>query len=221
LSSCIKESNPETETKTITDIDGNVYKTVRIGDQWWMSENLKTTKYADGTAIGLVESTTEWGSSIDPRYCFYENNAAAYGTIYGALYSYYTVVGGDLCPTGWRVPTDSDWFTLENFIDPSIDNPTAEGYRGVYAGKQLKSKTAWDSGTDTYGFNALPGGYRNVEGIFTDLNSRTFFWTSTVASSNWSWFRAIKTGSEQISRSKSWKKLGCYIRCVKNAEETK
>jgi uncharacterized protein (TIGR02145 family) len=218
--SCVKESIPETEYRTITDVDGNVYKTVRIGDQWWMTENLKTTKYNDGTSIALISQDTEWNASIEPSYCFYANDAAAYGTQYGALYNFYAVIGGEICPSSWRVPSDTDWFTLENFVDPSIDNPSTEGYRGSYAGKYLKSTIGWESGSDNFHFNALPGGYRSLESSFTDVGYRTYFWTSTTASSNWSWFRSLKNGSDQISRSKYVKRMGCYVRCVKDAEIT-
>ncbi len=219
LSSCIKETAPEIETGSITDIDGNTYKTVKIGDQWWMAENLKTTKYTDGTAIELIEDDALWSASVEPCYSYFNNDPVAYGSVYGVLYNFYTVIGGNLCPTGWRVPSDADWFALENFVDPSIDDPEEDGFRGTEAGKHLKSKTGWGDGSDSFGFNALAGGYRQYEGFFTELNTRTYFWTSTVASTNWSWFRSLKNDSKQISRSKYVKRMGCYVRCVKDTVE--
>jgi hypothetical protein len=108
--SCTKDDDT---TTTLEDIDGNVYETVTIGTQVWMTENLKTTHFNDGSAIPLVTVGTEWESLSTPGYCWYDNDAAAYGDTYGALYNWHTVNTGMLCPAGWHVPTDADWEELQ------------------------------------------------------------------------------------------------------------
>jgi uncharacterized protein (TIGR02145 family) len=109
-----------TEKGTVTDIDGNVYKTVKIGNQWWMAENLKTTKYNDGTSIPLVINNTAWVNKATSGYCWYYNDTS-YKNIYGALYNWYTVNTGKLAPAGWHIPTDAEWCTITQFLDPTVD----------------------------------------------------------------------------------------------------
>jgi hypothetical protein len=94
---------------TLTDIDGNVYNIITIGGQAWMQSNLNVTKYKDGTAIPLVTSTGTWSSLTTPGYCYYNNDQVNYGNTYGALYNWYTVKTGKLCPTGWHVPSYAEW----------------------------------------------------------------------------------------------------------------
>jgi len=101
---------------TITDIDGNYYTTVTIGTQVWMVENLKTTKYNDGTGIPLVTDNTVWCNLSTPGYCWYNNDETTYKNPYGALYNWHTVHTGKLCPSGWHVPTDSEWITLTSYF---------------------------------------------------------------------------------------------------------
>ena len=105
----------EKEPEIVTNIEGNVYKTVTIGSQVWMSENLKTTKLNDGTDIPSVTSNTEWAELSTPGYCYYDNSWSN-ALIYGALYNWHTVNTGKLCPTGWHVPTDEEWTTLITYL---------------------------------------------------------------------------------------------------------
>ena len=102
------------DDNSIKDKDRNVYKTVIIGTQVWMAENLKTTKYKDGTAIPLVTDGNAWAALSTPGYCWYNNDAATYEDTYGVLYNWYTVNTGKLCPTGWHVPSDAEWTTIRN-----------------------------------------------------------------------------------------------------------
>ena len=111
--SCNKDDN---NPVSITDKDGNVYTSVTIGTQVWMKENLKTTKYNDGTAIPLVTDGAAWESLTTPGYCWYNNDAATYKATYGALYNRYTANSGKLCPAGWHVPADSEWTTLTDYL---------------------------------------------------------------------------------------------------------
>ena len=112
LVSCSKKDDPNNTVNTVTDKDDNVYHTVTIGTQTWMAENLKTTKYNDGTAIPLVTDSTAWTSLLTPAYCWYNYDATTYKNTYGALYNWYAVNTGKLAPIGWHVATDAEWTTL-------------------------------------------------------------------------------------------------------------
>ena len=139
---------------TVTDVDGNVYNTVTIGTQCWLQENLKTTKYKDGTSIPLVTDNSAWGSLSTPGYCWY-NNDDTYKNTYGALYNYYTVLTNNLCPSGWHVATEREWSTLVTYL----------GGASIAGGKLKESGTThWvtpnTGANNETGFIALPGGRR-------------------------------------------------------------
>jgi len=139
-----------------SDIDGNVYNTITIGTQIWMKENLKTTKYNDGSSIPLVTDNTAWINLSTPGYCWYNNDAATYKSAYGAMYNWYTVNTGKICPPNWHVPTDTQWETLITYLGGKI----------IAGGKMKETGTAhWTSpnigATNETGFTALPGGYRH------------------------------------------------------------
>ena len=176
--SCEKE-----EENTVKDIDGNAYHTVKIGSQEWMVENLKTTKYKDGAIIPLVSSDNTWAYLTTAAYCWYDNNEA-YKQTYGALYNFLAVNTGRLCPAGWHVPTDEEWFTLENFIDSTVNDPELTGWRGTTYGKMLKATSRWNSngnGTDDFGFSVLPGGgRRGGYGNFQAVGAYGYYWTSSL-----------------------------------------
>jgi len=165
----------ETDPLSLSDVDGNVYKVIRIGTQVWMSENLKTTKYADGTVIPLVTELVTWTLLSTPGYCWYNNDEATYKTDYGALYNGYTIKRGNLCPTGWHIPTESQWDVLINFLG------------GInIAGGKLKAAgfTSWQSpntgATNETDFTALAGGYRYNLGAFHNIGLNGYWWTSTI-----------------------------------------
>jgi uncharacterized protein (TIGR02145 family) len=138
---------------TVTDIDGNVYQTVVIGSQCWMKENLKTTRFNDGTSIPLVTNFNQWHYSHGPAYCYYNNDSASYKSIYGPLYKGYTHNYGQVCPLGWHVPTIAEWDTLITFL-----------LGETVAGGKLKATGTqyWiapnTGATNESGFTALPGG---------------------------------------------------------------
>ena len=100
----------------ITDVDGNSYHTVKIGTQTWMVENLKTTKFNDGSPIPLIRDSSTWKASLTPGYCFYKNDSAKNKSTYGALYNWNAVNTGRLAPKGWHVPTDAEWTVLINYV---------------------------------------------------------------------------------------------------------
>ena len=156
------------DTSLVTDMDGNTYKTIRIGQQIWMAEDLKTSKYNDGTAIPLVTNNTEWAELTTPGYCWYNNDAATYKATYGALYNWYTVNTGKLCPTGWHVPTDAEWAILITYL----------GGESV-AGDKLR-ETGTTGATNESGFTALPSGYRYDNGTFYYIGDELGAWWSAT-----------------------------------------
>jgi uncharacterized protein (TIGR02145 family) len=170
--SCKKSDDNKNPSTSITDKDGNVYTSVTIGTQVWMVENLKTTKLNDGTAIPNVTDNTAWTSLTTPGYCWY-NNDVANKTPYGALYNWYTVNAGKLCPTGWHVPTDAEWTTLITFL----------GGEDVAGGKLKETGTThWESpnnvATNESGFKGLPGGFYADNG-FWQINAFGLYWLAT------------------------------------------
>lgn len=150
------------ETGTVTDIDGNVYQTIKIGNQWWMAENLKVTHYRNGNAIPNVTSYFSWRDLSSGAYCAYNNdngNADAYGMIYN-WYWYAVDDSRNIAPIGWHVPTDEEWKELEMYLGLSQTEADDTGYRGTDEGDKLKATTGWynnGNGTNESGFTALPG----------------------------------------------------------------
>jgi len=185
-----------TPSGTMTDIDGNVYQTVKIGNQVWTVENLRTTKYNDGTTIPLDTSTAIWGGLTTPAYCYYNNTTNTDSiTKFGALYNWYAVNTGKLAPAGWHVPTDSEWEVMKNYLemhgynyDRSID--TANNFIAVALAAQADWNSNTYEGTPGYnftknnssGFSALPGGWRdNLGGSkFYDLGDHGYWWSATM-----------------------------------------
>ena len=210
--------NTELTYGEITDIDGNVYKTITVtvdkgikAEQTWMAENLKTTKYNDGTDIPLVTGTSEWIGLTSPAYCWYDNDEAANKDIYGALYNWYAVNTGKLCPDGWHVPTITEWKTLTG--------PT--GYDSTFGDKLREvGATHWitpnDAATNETGLTALPGGYRHESlGTYGHLGYDCFWWSSTEASAISSW--DIETNTQPYVRSYNYQNgYGLSVRCLKD-----
>ncbi|MCD4679706.1 MAG: fibrobacter succinogenes major paralogous domain-containing protein [Bacteroidales bacterium] len=209
--SCNKdEDNVPDPPPTMTDVEGNVYNIVTIGTQTWMAENLKVTKYNNDTVIPLVTGTT-WEILTTPAYCWYDNDEDTYKDTYGALYNWYTVNTGMLCPTGWHVPTDVEWTELIDFL----------GGENVAGGKLKEIGTDhWVSpnigATDENGFTALPGGYRNFDGVFYNIGENGNWWSSTEDGTGGAWYRKIQNSITDVSRLSYMKQRGFSIRCVKD-----
>ncbi len=217
-SSCDKDDE-ETPTNTVSDADGNVYKTVTIGTQTWMAENLKTTKYNDGTSIPLVTDNAAWDNLTTPGYCWYNNNEAANKTTYGALYNWYTVNTGKLAPTGWHVPTDAEWKTLEIYLGMTIAQADEIAWRGTDQGTQLKNTSGWNSGgngTNTSGFAGLPGGSRQQAGAFDYIGNYGSWCVSTEKDDIFVWGREVSNDQDNVFRGYSYKQWGFSVRCVKD-----
>ncbi len=193
------------------DYDDNYYQTVIIGKQQWMAENLKTTHFNDSTHIPNVTGITQWSGLSIPGYCWFSNDPVNNKDIYGALYNWYTVNSGNLCPDGWHVATDADWTELT----------TTLGGQSVAGGK-LKEMglTHWmDPNTDATNesnFTALPGGYREYTGSFASINYNCFFWSSTEFNTDYAWFRFLTNYDGFFYRSADVrnKKSGFSVRCV-------
>jgi uncharacterized protein (TIGR02145 family) len=195
----------------LTDIDGNTYKTVQIGTQLWMAENLKTVTYNDGTKIPLVTGT-KWNTMTTDGYCWYKNDYKNFGKIYGPLYNWYAVGTGKLCPTGWHVPTDSDWTTLGEYL----------GGEKTAGGKLKETGTVhWRSpntgGTDDQGFNALPGGGRWVIGHFDLIYRRGYWWSSSGTDNDSEALTCILGYDESTFKiTGTLKGSGFSVRCIKD-----
>jgi uncharacterized protein (TIGR02145 family) len=192
------------------DGDNNYYPAIQIGTQLWMAENLKTTKYNDGaTSIPNVTGNNAWINLTSPAYCWYNNDEAAYKNTYGALYNWYTVSDGNLCPTGWHVPSDPEWSTLVSSL----------GGNNV-AGGILKETglTHWNSpnlgATNEYGFTALPGGSRGD--IFFDIGKYGDWWSSTKSSSTDAWYWEVGFSNVVVNKDADNILMGFSIRCIKN-----
>ena len=200
------------ESGTLTDTrDGHTYSTVRIGNQWWMSENLNATKYNDGTPIPLVTYNTAWDNLCTPGYCWYDNDSATYANPYGALYNWYTVETGDLCPTGWHVPSYDEWTTLADNLGGTIA-----------AGGKLKETgtTHWSSpntgATNESGFTALPGGLRFYNGgTFHYVGNSGDWWSSSKYGSK-AYHSGVSYDSNDLGILPCHKSMGISVRCIKD-----
>ncbi|MDA3866344.1 MAG: fibrobacter succinogenes major paralogous domain-containing protein [Salinivirgaceae bacterium] len=213
-----------TNEGTVTDIDGNVYSTVQIGNQEWMAENLKTTTYNNGTSIDLVTNSSTWSNLYTGAYCWYDNDQAQYAETYGALYNWYAVETGNLCPDGWHVPTDEEWKTLEMELGMSQADADDTGYRGTNEGSKLAGNAAlWadgdlinDSEFGSSGFTALPGGYRANPGSFHSIGGSGAWRGATESSTNNAWYRFLGYDNGNVSRYGYGKGYGFSVRCLRD-----
>lgn len=202
---------------TISDVDGNSYKIVLIGNQWWMAENLKTTKYNDGTSIPLKTDDDSWKTTNQdsPAYCWYNNNISNKNP-YGALYNFYAVStetngGKNLCPDGWKVPTNEDWTALTDYLGGLSE----AGGKMKAAGTEYW-QTPNTGATNESGFNALPGGSR-VNADFIEIGTRGRWWSSTKHATFGSvYFWQLSSGHKSVYNHHLSKNNGFSIRCIKD-----
>lgn len=169
--------NPILTYGSVLDINGNNYKTIQIGAQLWMAENLKTTKFNDGIPIPNVTDDIEWESLSTPGYCWYNNDEATYKGTYGALYNWYAVKTDKLCPTGWHAPSNDEWNTLITYLGGEV----AAGVKVIETGSTHWLRTTAGA-TDETGFTGLPGGSRSAFDNFRGFVSLGYFghwWTTT------------------------------------------
>jgi uncharacterized protein (TIGR02145 family) len=225
-----------TANKTVTftfteckDGENNYYPVVQIDTQLWMAENLKTTIFKNGTTpIPNVTGDAAWAAPTTPGYCWYDNNIANKNT-YGALYNWYTVNTGNLCPTDWHAPTDAEWTALENYLISNGFNYDGTTNDNKHA-KALASTTLWTSSTTTgavgntdyptkrnaTGLTALPGGYRNSSGTFYAIGYYGYWWSARELDATFAWYRYLQYFSSHVNRDNVNKKYGYSVRCVRD-----
>jgi len=208
---CTKDFSPIKRSVTLRDIDGNTYKTVKIGGQLWMAENLKVTHYRNGDAIPNVANKGEWYYFGIGAYCNYDDDEGNVAT-YGRLYNWYAVDNiCNIAPEGWHVPSESEWEILVNYLGG-----------GRVAGGKMKETgfTHWTSpntaATNESGFTALPGGYRRGDGDYLNMGDDAVFWTSMEYNSTHAWFRNLRNLQPNVFRGNYYKLGGYSIRCVKD-----
>jgi uncharacterized protein (TIGR02145 family) len=200
------------KTYAANDIEGNLYNSVTIGTQTWLSENLKTTRFNDNSSIPLVSDSITWLSLTSPAYCWYKNDESNNKVTYGALYNWYTVNTGKLCPIGWHVPTSDEFTTLTNFL----------GGIGAAGGKIKEVGTDhWlspnTSATNESGFTALPAGQRGAVAEFVHHGMLATFWTSTPYNIYKPWYRCCNHNTESVFVGNgSLNSCGFSIRCIKD-----
>jgi len=218
------------ETGTVTDYDGNVYKTIKIGNQWWMAENLKVTHYSDGTPLSDGTGLGNFSPFDEGKYWFIYDDSSANKDEYGLLYSWYAVTRGGnsltsnknpsgiqgIAPDGWHIPSDAEWRELEGALGFTDADRIPDNYLGCYEiydlGHMLKEEgdlhwnNQYEVGNDIIciGFNALPSGRKNRDGSFYGLGTIAFFWTTTNRpdSQYYAWERVIGNQSSSL--------MSCY-----------
>jgi uncharacterized protein (TIGR02145 family) len=199
-------------TGTVIDYEGNIYQTIKIDDQWWMAENLRTTRYNDGSEIPHVTYFDDWRNLTTPAYVWYNNDPLTYKATYGALYNWYAVNTGNLCPAGWHVPTDDEWSNLAEYL----------GGESIAGGKMKESGTLhWnspnDGATNESGFTALPGGYRyGDDGQFWGISQFGSWWSSSEIDATLAWHWQVVYQSDDLVRYQNLKRAGLSVRCLKD-----
>jgi len=196
---------------TVTDIDGNIYNTVLIGTQIWMKENLKATKFNDGTTIPLVKNASEWSDLSTPAYCWYYSSQELFGNTYGALYNWYAINTRKLCPTGWHVPGNDEWGALIKYL----------GGDSVAGGKLKETGTIhWASpnsgATNETGFTALGSGFRYYDGLYTNMYVSSNWWSATQSCPTTAFLRYILYDNDDIITIRPEMTFGAAVRCIKD-----
>ena len=215
-------------TGTMADLDGNIYRTIRYGSQVWMAENLRTSKYNDGTAIPLVTDSAAWGAMETPAYSFfdYTTDPVEQGK-WGAFYNGHAVSTGKLAPAGWHVPADAEWDTLENYLVAGGYDYDGTASENKIA-KSMAAKSGWlpsaDSGAigndtlgnDASGFSGMPNGYCDYAGETYYRNWYAFWWTSTQRDENFMKLRGIYYHASGLKSDAFTKVYGLSVRLVKD-----
>jgi uncharacterized protein (TIGR02145 family) len=196
------------------DQQGNIYKTITIGNQEWMTENLKTTIYRNGDPIPNVTNNSQWASTTDGGWCYYNNNAQ-FDCPYGKLYNWYTVSDPrNVCPTGWHVPSNEEWTSLASYV--------GVGNEGIAGGKLKSTGTQYWldfnlAATNETGFSGLPGGQRNNNGVFITIGQSGSWWTASEDFDlQWPFFRYLSSQAGEVSQGSFSKNLGNSIRCIRD-----
>ena len=210
------------QTGQVKDIEGNTYRTIQIGTQTWMAENLRTTRYQDGTLIPEIQNADEWLSTKGAAFSYYDNSDSTNKT--NMLYNWYAVISGKICPQGWHVPSDAEWMELEKAIgldENLIQTIGARGWNQKIDGK-LKTieKGVWQVDREYYsnetGFTAVATGYRTNSGTFQFQKQFAYWWSSNSESEEFAWKRHLSYYRDIINRNVMLKNSGLCLRCVKD-----
>ena len=206
--SCKKDEPPP---EPVTDIDGTIYNTVKIGEQIWMAENLKTRRFNDGSEIQLVTDASIWSNLSTGAYCWYKNEESSYSDPYGVIYNGYAISTGKLCPAGWHVPDREEWQKLREFTGDSIKG----------GGKLKETGTdhwlAPNKGADnSSGFTAVASGMRYFDGTYASVGYFTGIWSSTETGTNDLWYMSLYFGDAAFNMSHITKSHGFSVRCIKD-----
>ena len=213
----VDDENPKSGYgPNIKDAEGNTYKTVFIGTQQWMAENLKVSKYSDGTTIPNITDNTQWENNNTGAWCYYKNADESNNTKYGKLYNWYAVSpttngNKNVCLTGWHVPTDAEWTVLTDYL----------GGLSVAGGKLKEvGTTNWNSpnndATNTSLFTGLPGGALINNGIYGAIGNLGFLWSSTESGPTNAWYLGLEGSGGNAYRSSDVKYYGFSVRCLRD-----
>jgi uncharacterized protein (TIGR02145 family) len=210
-----------TLTMNLTDIDGNVYKTIAIGSQDWMKENFRATRYSDGTPVPNEPDNKKWGTMTTGAYCWYNNDQANSKNANGALYNWYAVSSNHkLCPVGWHVASDDDWKKMELSLGMTVKQAEGTLKRSPGKAAQIKDTSGWikdGKGTNATDFSALAAGFRSsTTGLFTNLGLDACWWTSTEDKADVAWLRNMYFSLNDIYRISDNKSHGFSVRCVRD-----
>ncbi|MFM8838710.1 MAG: FISUMP domain-containing protein, partial [Bacteroidota bacterium] len=230
MTSCRKDLAPNTPvfefcpgSPTVTDVDGNTYNTVLLGDRCWTLTNLKVSKFRNGDALGSDPSLGYWSSVNQGSFTLY-NNQAANKNEYGYLYNAYAALDArGLCPLGWHVPTDAEWHQMVKSLDPTA-NANVTGAESATAGGPLKSTDLWNSpntgGNNASGFGAVPGGFRSESGVYGAQLDGGTYWSSSLDGSAKTWFRYLYDDNASVVRNSGNMRQGRSIRCIRDLTGT-
>mgnify|MGYP001809864440 CR=1 FL=1 len=210
-----KKTKSKTSVKSqviqkVKDADSNEYSVVIIGKQMWMDGNLRTTRFSNGKSIAEVKDSSRWTVFNSPAYCKY-NNDTSLKPINGNLYNWYAAADSqNICPKGWKVPTDEDWRVLEEFLGGAS-----------MAGGKLKDTVANEwlesyGNSNESGFKGNPSGCRTNKGTFNSFGYYGLWWSATENYSTYAWYRSINYSSTELFRHYYYKRYGFSVRCLKN-----
>jgi uncharacterized protein (TIGR02145 family) len=207
--SCGDSTAPTNEPDLIDARNNRTYKTVKIGSQVWMAENLDVATFRNGDIIPEARTAEEWMNAQSPAWCYYMNDPNNTGK-YGKLYNGYAVRDPrGIAPEGWHVPSDDEWTVLSSFLGGDS-----------IAGGKMKSTTDWYSpnvnATNSSGFNGKAIGHRDVKGIFSAFGSENRFWSSTLSAWNSLYVRYLSHTDNVFGKGSNTSERGLSVRCVKN-----
>jgi uncharacterized protein (TIGR02145 family) len=214
FSACRKETvqlvyKPCPGAELVRDVEQNTYPTVQIGDQCWLRENLRTSSYRNGDEIPVIEEDSLWLSTSAGAFSFYTNDPDQ-DTLEGVLYNHFAISDNrGLCPTGWHVPTDAEWTTLQEYIS-----------RGDKEGGALKDTLGWDfpnaGAANLVGYRARAAGFRAATGGFGGQGIHGFWWSATQADPGKAWSRQLNYASTSMFRNSNFLLFGMSVRCLKD-----